>query len=83
MAHTGLVVDIYGEAEENLNGDIQSIAFRADIDALPCKEVNDLPFKSRTCHSHLCGHDGHTAIAMAFVALVQKNLMKIPKNKLI
>ena len=70
VAKSGLVVDIYGEGEESLDGKIHNIAFRADIDALKIEEMNDLPYKSKTNHSHLCGHDGHTAIVMAFVALV-------------
>ena len=43
------------------------IAFRADIDALPVEEENDLPFKSEVPGvMHACGHDGH--IAMLLVA---------------
>ena len=34
---------------------------RADMDALPMGEDNDLPFKSQTCNAHTCGHDLHTA----------------------
>jgi len=39
-----------------------AIAFRADCDALPIEEKNDLPFKSTHpgC-MHACGHDGHMA----------------------
>ncbi len=40
----------------------QTIAFRADCDALPITEKNDLPYAST--HSgcmHACGHDGHMA----------------------
>ena len=39
-----------------------SIAFRADMDALPIQEGDSLPYHSR--HegiSHKCGHDGHSA----------------------
>lgn len=41
------------------------IALRADIDALPIREENDLPYRS--CHEgvmHACGHDGHAAILL-------------------
>jgi amidohydrolase len=50
------------------------IALRADMDALPVKELVDLPFASKAKGIHMgkevdvmhaCGHDGHTAILMA------------------
>jgi amidohydrolase len=50
------------------------VALRADMDALPVKELVDLPFASRDKGRHMgrevdvmhaCGHDGHTAILMA------------------
>lgn len=41
------------------------IGLRADFDALPIQEDNDLPYKSEVpgC-AHLCGHDGHTAMLL-------------------
>jgi amidohydrolase len=50
------------------------VALRADMDALPVKEMVDLPFASKAKGRHMgkevdvmhaCGHDGHTAILMA------------------
>lgn len=42
----------------------KSIGLRADTDALPIQEDNNLPYKSEVAGvSHLCGHDGHAAIA--------------------
>ena len=41
------------------------LAIRADMDALPIQEENDVPYRSQ--HDgvmHACGHDGHTAIAL-------------------
>ena len=44
----------------------KSIGLRADFDALPIQEVNDLPYKSTVEGvSHLCGHDGHSAMLLA------------------
>src|SRR5690554_1535388 len=44
----------------------KAIGLRADFDALPIQEVNDLPYKSRVEGvSHLCGHDGHSAMLLA------------------
>ena len=42
------------------------IAFRADIDALPVEENNDLPYKSKTPGiMHACGHDTHAACLLS------------------
>lgn len=42
-----------------------TVAFRADIDALPIDEQNDVPYRStRPGVMHACGHDAHTAILM-------------------
>ena len=42
------------------------IGLRADFDALPIAEMNDLPYKSQTPGmAHLCGHDGHTTMLLA------------------
>lgn len=47
------------------------LAIRADIDALPIQEENELEFCS--CHAgvmHACGHDGHAAILLNAVRLL-------------
>src|SRR5699024_4310418 len=52
----GIVVDIKG------GKDGQTLALRADFDALPIKEETDLPFSSKNEGvMHACGHDAHTA----------------------
>jgi amidohydrolase len=43
----------------------RAIAFRADMDALPIAEQNDVPYAStRPGVMHACGHDGHTSILL-------------------
>ncbi len=47
---------------EGKNPSKRIIALRADIDALPIKEKNDVPYKSKNEGvMHACGHDVHTA----------------------
>lgn len=50
------------------------IAFRADIDALPIQEMNDVPYKSTVPDvMHACGHDAHTAILMCLANALADN----------
>ncbi|MEZ0113709.1 amidohydrolase [Catenulispora sp. EB89] len=58
---TGLVCDIVPAGAEKL----PFLAFRADIDALPIEESNELDFRSRVPGvMHACGHDVHTAVVL-------------------
>ena len=76
VAHTGVVGILKGDQSGKV------VALRADIDALPVTERNDLPFKSTVTSEflgkkvgvmHACGHDTHTAILMGVAEVLSKN----------
>ncbi len=57
MADNGLVALIKGGKTSD-----QVVALRADMDALPITETNNVPYKSQnTGVMHACGHDVHTS----------------------
>jgi amidohydrolase len=59
VAQTGIVALLHGAEPGPV------LAIRADMDALPILEENEVSYRSR--HDgimHACGHDGHTAIAL-------------------
>jgi hippurate hydrolase len=63
IGRTGVVGLIRGSKR---GGDGQKvIGLRADMDALPIEEANDLPYRSAVPGKmHACGHDGHTAMLL-------------------
>lgn len=55
-----------------------TIAFRADMDALPLTEETGLPFASQNPgFMHACGHDGHIAILLGAVALLKRAALPV------
>ncbi len=53
----------------------KTIAIRADIDALPMQQENDVPYKSKIDGKmHSCGHDAHAAILLATAKALIANL---------
>jgi len=76
IAHTGVVGVLRGKKPGKV------IALRADMDALPVTERNNLPYKSNviakynnkeTGVMHACGHDTHVAIMMGVAEILSKN----------
>ena len=46
-------------------GKSRCVLIRADMDALPVEETNDVPYRSKhPGRMHACGHDGHVAIGL-------------------
>ncbi|HPF10834.1 MAG TPA: amidohydrolase [Flavobacteriaceae bacterium] len=82
---TGIAITgVVGILKGDLPGKV--VALRADIDALPVTERNNLPFKSTVTTTfldtptgvmHACGHDTHTAILMGVAEVLSKHRDKI------
>ncbi len=70
VAKTGVVGLLRGGASQ---GDAKTIAIRADMDALPIYELNDVDYRSTIDGKmHACGHDGHVSIALAVADILSK-----------
>ncbi len=76
IAHTGVVGLLKGKRPGKV------LALRADMDALPVSEQNDLPYSSKvkatfsgqeTGVMHACGHDTHVAILMGVAEYLAQN----------
>ena len=55
-----------------------TVLLRAELDALPIEELNDLAYKSKVEGvAHKCGHDGHMTILVGVAARLTQHIKKI------
>ena len=65
LGKTGVIGVLKGINANQSGGGNKAIGLRADMDALPMTEENDLSYKSKfDGRMHACGHDGHTAMLL-------------------
>ena len=78
IAKTGVVGLLRGEASgENA----KTIAIRADMDALPIYEQNDIDYRSQVDGKmHACGHDGHTSILLTVADILSQRRAQLTGN---
>ena len=75
IASTGVKAVFY------TNGATETVAFRADMDALNANEANQTVYRSkREGKMHACGHDGHMAILLALAKLISENRDNLTYN---
>lgn len=78
IARTGVVGLLRGGASKT---GAKTIAIRADMDALPIYEMNDIDYRSTVDGKmHACGHDGHTAMLLAVADILSKRRGELPGN---
>ncbi len=78
IAKTGVVGLLRGGASKP---GAKTIAIRADMDALPVYELNEIDYRSMVDGKmHACGHDGHTSILLAVADILSKRKPELSGN---
>lgn len=78
IAKTGVVGLLRGGASKT---GAKTIAIRADMDALPVHELNEIDYRSTIDGKmHACGHDGHTSILLAVADILHKRRSELTGN---
>ena len=64
-----------------VKGARKTVALRADMDALPLQEANEVSYRSRNAGvMHACGHDGHTAMLLGAAFMLSRMRRELPGN---
>jgi amidohydrolase len=78
IAKTGVVGLLRGGASKP---GAKTIAIRADMDALPIHELNDIDYRSTIAGKmHACGHDGHTSILLTVADILTRRKSELAGN---
>jgi amidohydrolase len=73
--HYGMVCEIIVDETKPF------LAFRADMDALPIQETNEVSYASKKENiMHACGHDGHTSVLTGLLFALNRHKDKLPLN---
>lgn len=68
-------------ARLQVNDEFETVALRADFDALPINDEKDVPYKSTVPGvMHACGHDAHTAMLITMAKILSEHKDKLPVN---
>ena len=77
-ARIGVMALIHGQDSSRI------VALRADMDALPIHEENDVPYRSQVPGKmHACGHDGHTAMLLGAAKVLSALRSQLPCDVLL
>jgi amidohydrolase len=75
IAGTGVVATLHGTDSS------KTVLLRADMDALPMEELNEVPYKSKNPGvMHACGHDGHVAMLLVAAKILARHRDELRGN---